>query len=239
MHGRLLQVTKGTLTLLVLSLAANVLAALTLGRYVAIKGVEATAVNLGLMSREAPDLAQLARERYGGLPGAEVVIFGDSHVQDERLSEIVPGSALRGIEGQTIADASTWVEQALYANTRRLIVMLGTNDAVRGRTREQAARDYHRLIADVERLRPDVTIAFVTAPPVVRREAEVAAVNAALVDVGQDANLTVVDIVPLVLAHGTFDPRYTVDGTHLSGRGHARIAPLIRQAARDVRDQPR
>jgi hypothetical protein len=217
------------------SLAMNALAGSAVIVYLRRHGVRAgsrsMAIRLGLTPGSRPDYPNLARHRFGGLPGAEIVFFGDSHIQDGPLSEIAGCCAMRGIGGQTIADAETWVDQALYPQTRRLVIEIGTNDAIAHRTAQQERSDYAALLDRIKRLRSDVKIVMLTVPGPHRLARETKQVNTALREAAAVAGIQVIDIAAVLDDDGEIAGRYSLDGIHINGTGYAAIGILLREAA--------
>jgi hypothetical protein len=116
---------------------------------------------------------------------------------------------------------TSFAQVALSPRTSRVIVEVGTNDALRDHSRSAEERDYRALISTIERAQPSATVVFLSVPPSRGYRAQAAQVNAALATVCRESGARRVDLGPLIASTGEIDQRYTIDGVHLNGYGWA------------------
>lgn len=223
--------------MLAVSLLANLVCAGVAVMYVQEKGGRSyVEQKLGLGEPAPPNFAALGSERFGPLPteNGDVVFLGDSHVQNAPLADLVTSVKQRGIGGQTVADVSTWAARAAGSTSRRLVLLVGVNDALSGRSRQATISDYETMLDDLQRRRPDLEVVIMSVPPVAPPDANarVVALNKTLRSMAGDRGLKYVDLFALLVNRGgTLDERWTVDGVHLNADGYARAAPAFREAA--------
>lgn len=199
-------------------------------------GVDYLTQKLGLTEPAEADYPVLGRERFGSLPrgSRDVVVMGDSQVQNAPLADLVTDVKQRGIGGQSVVDVHRWVIQTLEPPPRKLVLLVGTNDALEGQSPDEFAADYDAMLDDIERRAPDTDLVLLNVPPASGDMARrVPPLNRALTDVAADHHARVVDLYRLLAdAGGALDPSYTDDGVHLNGRGYARAAEAFQDAVR-------
>lgn len=221
-------VSRWSPVVLVLSLLLNVAVLAVAGVYVANNGLSTLTQRLGLTDPSRSQFVELARERFGNLPGAAVAFVGDSHVQNAPLSELVGQVASRGIGGQTVDDTAAWLDAVLDdPELERLVVWAGSNDILRGKPAEQTGEDMQALLAAVEDARPEVEVALLSVPPLRDSAEDVAAMNDVLREAAEDSGAEWLDVTGDLSADGLMDS----DGIHLTPSGYVAIAPALRRAA--------
>ena len=180
-----------------------------------------------------------------GLPtaGAEVVMLGDSITARGDWSTWFPdaGIANRGVSGNTTAQVLARMDAAaLGPATRKVFVLIGTNDLSRGVDREQIAANTAEIVAGVRARAPRSRIVVQSVMP---RRAEYRDAVLELNDrvrtlvrgtVGDDIEF--LDLWPaLADDDGALTPTFTDDGLHLTAAGYsawvAVLVPLLSASA--------
>lgn len=198
-------------------------------------GVDWITQKLGLKDPPAPDYPALGRARFADLPRSpgDVVVMGDSQVQNAPLADLVTDVRQRGIGGETIDDVASWVDDVLKPSPNRIVLLVGTNDILRGHSVQRFAEDYTALLDGIAAKAPDTRRVVLSVPPLgAEHHADVDTYDDALKRVAARAGARYVDIYSaLAGSDGALRPEFSADGTHLSAQGYARIAPLLRAAA--------
>lgn len=174
-----------------------------------------------------PDLVAAARAAHPGRVESTVVALGDSQ------AERAPWSAMlgqlvehRGYGGMLISEVTAWAAEALSPDVEQVVLWVGTNDAMEGRSRAEVEKDLKALLSTITAAAPDVHVIALTLPPLgthqdqVRDHAELLTVLAARYPV------SVVDVTEMLRGPGAL----IGDGVHVSGLGYDLIAPLVRAA---------
>ena len=145
-----------------------------------------------------------------------IVMLGDSHTEFATWPELTgcPGVANFGIAGNTSTDIVERLPSVIAARPRAVLLMIGTNDVLRGinpaDTASNVTRIAQRLAAE------DIHVAIQAIPPIPGQESRVAALNARL--------------------NPTIQPPFTAgdiahDNIHLRASGYAKwrdaVAPLM------------
>ena len=224
---------------LLLSVAANVALATALGA-IAVRRLSAHQP----AGREAYGRARLghfgdlaAHSAEGG--GPDVVIIGASSVDWAEWHELLGRPiANRGVSGDRVADVMARLDSALAGGPRLVVLSIGLNDLLQGRSPAEVASDQARLVTAVRGRRPAARVVVVSVQPV--NEALLAANGERLSQATIDetnrllaggvaaAGAEWLDVGPhLARADGQLDERFTVDGVHLTGSGYRAWAEAL------------
>jgi hypothetical protein len=207
-----------------LSLAANTAGAALAAVVVRKKGLAPIVRAIRPPRAEPVPYARLARERFADLPGAPVVLMGDSQAQGCPAGELFGRVAVRGIGGQTIAEVHGWLDLVLAdPQLERLIVWAGTNDVLLGHDGDRIGADMAALLRDAAGR--DVQLVVLSVPPLTGHETAVQRANDALQVAAEKADAVFVDL-STALAGGMAD-----DGVHISPAGYARLRTVADQVA--------
>lgn len=208
------------------SLAANVISLVGALVVVRRKGFGAVARAIRPPAPQPINYTQVAHERFADLPGAPLVVMGDSQAQGCPAGELFGHAAVRGIGGQVIADVHGWLNLVLADPAlRRLVVWAGTNDVGLGRGADRIFADMFALLSDAQITRPDVQVVVLGVPPLTAHPVEVAEANRALAKAAAGAGATFVDVAPVLTGY------LAPDGTHITARGYGRLRALAGQIA--------
>lgn len=159
-------------------------------------------------------------------PDAPAVFVGDSLVRQ------MPGlgAANLGVNGETVDDVRARIAAVVTARPRRIVLLAGTNDLLRGAPPEAVVAGYRRLLAAIP---PAIDVRVLSIPPMrhgaqrrIPPPARIAAVNRELRAIAP----AFTDLHPgLAGADGRLQDRFTEDGIHLNAAGYAVIADRVRR----------
>ncbi len=144
-----------------------------------------------------------------------------------------------GVAGSSVSTRwfKPYVEEPTFVDSKDfepsiVVIMLGTNDAHIGQTKEGFVEDYETLIADYESLPGDQQIILVKPPPVYDNTLELNGTSLQneviplIEQVASDMSLPLVDVNTAMMSH----PEYFSDGVHPNVEGAIAIANEIDQA---------
>ena len=204
---------------------------------------------------------------------AALVFAGDSITDFCQWPELIPGTSFnrsakspvlrtspawaesnqspalnRGISGDTIEGLTGRIGELLKDRPRQLFVMIGSNDFLGGRTRDQILAEFDLLFDQFETAPPDTQVflqsvlpfdvalwsTFSGTAPMTEAAAGILQVNSALAKRVDGKRIVYVDVYSKVVgAANQLDRQYTADGVHLNGHGCLKwrdvISPLIVQ----------
>jgi lysophospholipase L1-like esterase len=155
---------------------------------------------------------------------ANVLVVGDSLVA--RMPGL--GDINLGVNGETVDDVRDRIPTLAAARPRRIVLLAGANDLLRGSSVADTASDYRRLLDAI----PDtVEVVILSVPPMddtrqrrIPDPETLAHLNARLARLAP----RFVDLTQrLAGADGRIEPRFTSDGIHLNDAGYAAIADLV------------
>ncbi len=193
-------------------------------------------------TRWGEELAAFARadRETPAAPGG-VCLLGSSNIRMwNTLADDFPGMNLvnRGVNGGQLAELADFGPVIAAALAPRLVVVsAGTNDLAAGRTPDEIATDFGRLVANLRRELPDVKVAFLAISPTIKRwdqretqAAANAAVRAAIESESMGTDVTFIDANQAFLGpDGTPAPEcFLDDQQHPSTIGNARRAAIMR-----------
>ncbi len=192
----------------------------------------------------AADIARFeADDRAHPAPGG-VLFLGSSSIRYwTDLAADFPGVSVlnRGFGGATFPDVLYYAPRILLPTRPRLIVLyVGDNDLMAGRTPEQVAADYAAFAGFVRRALPRTRIAFVSIKPSPSRWALAGAMRDAnariAAQIARDGAASYVDVfAPMLGANGRPQPSlFQADSLHMTPAGYAvwraAVAPALAEA---------
>lgn len=204
---------------LAVSLVFNALGLIAVVMYVSHVGPRTVAEQAGIVEPRRPAFQTYADERFNDLPGADILIIGDSLVEQGRWSELLDRPvANRGMYGAQTAEITSWASK-IKEETRTVVVWAGTNDAP---GHDSFANDYDRLLSTIEAA-TDARIIAITAPPTTLLD--VSSVNAIIKSVSAKHGATVLDVTE-IFQNGNL---HALDGLHLNGAGYIQVSALLQR----------
>lgn len=156
-----------------------------------------------------------------------IIVLGDSITEASTLPRSLCDHALvnAGLDGaSTASDLGTWLMGALDGRrAAAILIALGTNDALQGRTLDEFESDYRSLLAQLSAATDRLAVLGIPAvevggrmPPQYQAETmeRIRTFNAALPAVAGKGGATFAALPPMPAPH-------TIDGVHLDAAGYA------------------
>lgn len=143
----------------------------------------------------------------------------------------------RGVNSDTVNGVAERLnESAVCLNPSKLILLIGINDLLLGRTAEEIFSDYVLLLDDVTSALPNAALYVQSVYPVAGRyepyNEGVRALNRALSEYCAQNGIAYLDVHSvLVDEKGTLNRAYTCDGLHYTPEGYRVIARFLQQTA--------
>ncbi len=163
--------------------------------------------------------------------GPTTVMIGDSLTASGNWDELLgPSVANRGISGDTTLGVLNRLAGSIPPSTRRVFLMIGTNDLKNYHARPKAvAAQTARIVEQLASKQVYLQSVLLTRSPVQNaRIRDLNSLNQALCATGV---CTYVDLNAVVAPNGTLSRQVSVDGLHVGGEGYRlwadRIRPLI------------
>jgi len=183
----------------------------------------------GLQRMRADHFHDLVR----GSKGADIVMLGDSNIQFAEWSELMNRPvANRGIAGDTIDDVRQRLEDVVVLRPKILFLLVGCNDLQRGATPQEVAQKHSALVRELQARLPTTRLVVQALLPIHRPQrtspAAIAETNALLARAAEAEGVAFLDVGrALEDPTGQLDPRYSLDGLHVSGEGYRVWANML------------
>ena len=175
------------------------------------------------------------------------IFLGDSLTELCEWSELVSAPVLnRGISNDTTLDILDRLDAILALRPKAIYLMIGINDAAQRSSVADAAGRYEQILQTIHKTSPATRVYIQSVLPVLSTGPLVRALgrdrgpalnqwvqemNQKLSSFADGKSTFYINIHDDLLANNELDPRYTVDGIHLSGEGYAvwkqRVLPLV------------
>jgi lysophospholipase L1-like esterase len=192
----------------------------------------------GRPQRELARAALFGELATGAPAQRDVVVLGDSLTERGEWWELLEQPvANRGIAGDTVADVRSRLDDIAALEPRVVFVLAGVNDLAAGTPPEVLAMHHAALVLELRRRLPRTRIVVEALLPVrdalaARDNIATAAVrrtNQLLERAAAGAGADWLDAgAALADAAGELDPRYAIDGVHLSAAGYRAWAAALR-----------
>jgi lysophospholipase L1-like esterase len=155
-----------------------------------------------------------------------IMVLGDSITEASALPRSLCGHPIvnAGLSGaSTASDLGPWLAGALAGKRTALIVVaLGTNDALAGRSSQAFATSYAALLAELSKLTPHVVVLAV--PPIDARGKVTVEARNQVMDTINGYNSILPDLVQKngarFVALPAMSEPHTIDGVHLDAAGY-------------------
>lgn len=166
---------------------------------------------------------------------AEIMFVGDSLTDFCEWHELLgrPGAANRGISGDTIEGVMARIDEVARQRPRKLFLLIGSNNYLRGDRPERVIPAYRALVARLRAALPGTTIFLLSIPPTITMRmaippAYINELNRVIASHVDGRGIQFIDIHrELVDTKGELDERYTVDGGHLNGAGYQAVRRVL------------
>lgn len=183
---------------------------------------------------------------------AQVVMVGDSLTDGAEWREMFADQDIvnRGIDGDTTDGVLARLDDILVIKPKRAFVMIGINDfAEAGRSVDAVFSNYSAIVSQLAQHGVKVFVQS-TLPCNEAKGAwkscaglnpRIGQLNARLTGLAS-ANVTFIDLVPVLSAKGGLKNEFTYDGVHLNGEGYRQwknaIAPYMPKAGETGQQSP-
>ncbi len=172
-----------------------------------------------------------------------VIFLGNSLTQYYELAEFFPGIPVknRGIHGDMMETVLLRLSSIIAIKPRKIFIELGVNDVEQGVPRQQFLTLYARLLDTLKSTCTGAKIYVQSLLPVAdtslyipasycspQTNKDIIAVNSALRNLAGQKNCPFIDLHSVFALNGQLNPKYSVDGLHLSGKGYVRWTEIIR-----------
>ena len=169
---------------------------------------------------------------------ASIVFVGDSLTWEGPFAELLPGVPVvnHGVPGDTTEDVLARLSASIGGQPRHLLLLIGTNDLLRGRSPEATLALIDRIVAEIKTGSPATAITLQSLPaanlgvnPAWRGFSERAhALNRGLPGLAARHGAGFVDLAAAMNdASGALAAAFTYDGLHLRPAAYRRWAELV------------
>ena len=183
--------------------------------------------------RPSPPRSDWQERYFAMLPGPRDVIFvGDSLTARGLWSEHFTGRRIanRGVEGDTTTRLLTRLDEIADRQPGTVVLMIGINDLSQRLPMAEIAARYEQILERLAATGARLVVQSVLQVGQGSRKAEPAAIrelNAWLAAAAARHGARFLDLDPVLAPEGHLDTRFTIDGTHLNGRGYLRWAEAL------------
>jgi len=172
-----------------------------------------------------------------------IVFLGNSLTQYFELAELFANLRVknRGIHGDDIEGTLKRLASVIDLKPSKIFIELGTNDLDLFHTTERILLNYGRLIDTLQSTCPDTKIYVQSVLPVAnsnsqmpsycspQRNKQIQELNKVLENLTRTKRCTYIDAHGQFTTKGQINPKYAVDGVHLSGEGYLLWTKIFRQ----------
>jgi lysophospholipase L1-like esterase len=165
-------------------------------------------------------------------PDVEVVMIGDSITQGGIWSEMFPGVAIanRGVGGDTTADVLARLDTVLSTKPELAFLMIGVNDASRGRSPEEIFASYTKIVDALQGAGVEVAIQSTIECSATSCGATLnvlRALNRRLAALSAERGVDYIDLAVSLSDESGLRSEFSYDGTHLNGAGYRQWADAL------------
>lgn len=154
----------------------------------------------------------------------DIVFLGDSLTDNAEWAELFPHCRVvnRGIQGNTSADIYQRIEPIVQSRAKKVFLMVGINDLLRGGKHENVAQNIKRTIEQLSKHHSHVYLQSVLYTQQNRKiNQQVTQLNLALEQLARTyQNTHFINLNMFLAEQDHLKKIYTNDGLHLNGRGY-------------------
>jgi lysophospholipase L1-like esterase len=154
----------------------------------------------------------------------EIVFIGDSHIERFLLNDYYPGKRIRnrGIGSNTSGQVLARIDEVVIRKPSKIFFQVGINDLAFGYSADTTYSNIIRVVGAVDRTKttPYVISLFPTRAQEGHLNDLVQVINGRLSDYCIRNNIAFINIYPLLLKDGELNSDFTIDETHLNGKGY-------------------
>lgn len=160
-----------------------------------------------------------------------IIFVGDSLTNQGEWAELLGNANVknRGISGDTTDGVIARIKQIVEAKPQKIFLMIGTNDIWNdGKSGAEVTRNYKIILETIKAQAPTTQVFVESLLPVNNQEypikvdnQDLIAVNRQLEKLSKEFGYTYIDLYhKLANGQNQLDPKYTLDGVHLNGKGY-------------------
>ena len=175
------------------------------------------------------------------------VFLGDSITWMYDLKKYFPNEPVvnSGISGDTTDDVLANLEERVYQyNPSKLFLLIGTNDIIEDKTKDEIVDNIKKIIQEIKKNRPACKIYLESLLPVNRTKArkisltmvqnrtneDIMAINEELKNMASELDVTYIDLYPKLLDEdGNLELDYTKEGLHIVDAGYEVITDELEE----------
>jgi lysophospholipase L1-like esterase len=173
----------------------------------------------------------------------DIVFLGNSITHWTNWNELlgISNGKNRGIPGDVTYGVIDRLDEALRAYPKKIFILIGINDVARGIPDEVILQNYQRIISGIKKLSPTTKIYFQTMLPTNPsfkklpnhyKNDHVVNINAGLKLIAAKNKITLIDLYSSFIdEEQVLKKEYTYDGVHLTGKGYAVWAALLKKGS--------
>jgi lysophospholipase L1-like esterase len=171
----------------------------------------------------------------------DIVFLGNSITHWTNWNELlnISNAKNRGIPGDVTYGVLDRLDEALTGSPKKIFILIGINDVARNVPDEVILNNYQRIIDGIKKRSPRTKIYFQTMLPTNPtfkklpnhyKNDHVVHINTGLKALGIKNNITIIDLyAAFVDGEQLLKAEYTYDGVHLTGKGYAVWAALLKK----------
>ena len=169
----------------------------------------------------------------------DIIFLGNSISLGTEWVELLQNKRVRnrGISGDISFGVIERLKEVTEGNPKKVFILIGINDIARGIPDDVILNNYRRIIHQIKNESPRTEIYFQTLLPVnneftdrnhFNKDEHIQNVNAELIKLARDENITLIDLHPHFLnADKKLDKQFTYDGLHLNAEGYKKWATIL------------
>lgn len=176
-----------------------------------------------------------------------IIFLGNSLTQYFELAEILDNPTVRnrGIHGDMSAGVLQRLSPVFASQPKKIFIEIGINDLEQKVPSEQLLQNYQQLIDTLKATCPGAKLYVQSILPVANSSQRlnsycspemnelIVKVNQELKDVSAKKGCTYINVHPHMLTGNELNPKYSVDGVHLSGEGYLQWAEVLRSYVKE------
>lgn len=234
-------------TILILSLGLNLIASFFVAKRVYWKYYASNAVIVENADKNENTKIKYWLERqelFEVLPkdSNSIIFLGNSLTQNFELVELFQNINIknRGINGDIIEGVSNRLTPIIETQPKKLFIEIGINDLGKGIPKDRVIINYKRLLDNLKKELKSTKIYVQSLFPVEngrdgfptycnpKVNSDIKVVNQELLKYAKELDLTFIDTYSKFELGGQLNPKYSVDGIHLSGEGYLLWTKILR-----------
>jgi lysophospholipase L1-like esterase len=157
----------------------------------------------------------------------EIIFLGNSIINHCDWHELFGKSNIknRGIKGDLIQGVIDRLKEIVESNSKKIFLMIGTNDLSRSRSVDDILFDYEKLISLILAKTPETELYLQSLLPTKgissRKNIDIIEVNKGILQIANKLSLTYVNLFDLLKTdNNQLNMEFSFDGLHINGKGY-------------------